>query len=107
MNLDYVSIGEILPKRSTRSSKFPSAAALKYEMDKKAEHRRPASLYADAYPGNYGFIPHTLRGRRPDVLVANTRPIVPGAIVAVRPIGVLKMMDEERRRKIIACRFRN
>jgi inorganic pyrophosphatase len=29
-----------------------------------------------------------------DVLVANQRGIVPGAIVAVRPIGVLKMQDE-------------
>jgi inorganic pyrophosphatase len=28
------------------------------------------------------------------VLVANTRPIVPGAVINVRPIGVLKMRDE-------------
>jgi inorganic pyrophosphatase len=48
------------------------------------------------YPGNYGFIPHTLSedGDPCDVLVANTRPIIPGAIIAVRPIGVLKMTDE-------------
>src|SRR6266850_1113648 len=29
-----------------------------------------------------------------DVLVANTRPIVPGAVINVRPVGVLKMQDE-------------
>ena len=29
-----------------------------------------------------------------DVLVANTRPIVPGAVINVRPVGVLKMVDE-------------
>jgi inorganic pyrophosphatase len=29
-----------------------------------------------------------------DVLVANTRPIIPGAIVNVKPIGVLKMEDD-------------
>ncbi len=48
------------------------------------------------YPGNYGFIPHTLSGDGDplDVLVANQRGIVPGAIIAVRPIGVLKMQDE-------------
>lgn len=47
-------------------------------------------------PGNYGFIPHTLSedGDPCDVLVANTRPIIPGAIIAVRQIGVLKMTDE-------------
>ena len=28
------------------------------------------------------------------MLVANTRPIIPGAIINVRPIGVLKMTDE-------------
>ncbi|WP_204266475.1 inorganic diphosphatase, partial [Enterobacter hormaechei] len=47
-------------------------------------------------PGNYGFIPHTLSedGDPCDVLIANQRGIVPGAIVAVRPVGVLKMTDE-------------
>jgi inorganic pyrophosphatase len=48
------------------------------------------------YPGNYGFIPHTLSddGDPCDVLVANTRAIVPGAVIAVRPVGVLFMEDE-------------
>ena len=43
------------------------------------------------YPGNYGFVPHTLSedGDPIDVVVANTRPIVPGAVINVRPIGVL------------------
>src|SRR6516165_11749087 len=71
---------------------------IKYEMDKKA-----GTLVVDRflytptrYPGNYGFIPHTLSadGDPCDILVANTRPIVPGAVIAVRPIGVLKMTDE-------------
>jgi inorganic pyrophosphatase len=48
------------------------------------------------YPGCYGFIPHTLSedGDPCDILVANTRPITPGAVIAVRPTGVLKMTDE-------------
>jgi inorganic pyrophosphatase len=71
---------------------------IKYEMDKEA-----GTLVVDRflytpmrYPGNYGFIPHTLSedGDPCDVLVANTRPIIPGAIIAVRPIGVLMMEDE-------------
>ena len=43
-----------------------------------------------------GFIPHTLSddGDPCDVLIANQRGIVPGAIVAVRPVGVLRMQDE-------------
>jgi inorganic pyrophosphatase len=48
------------------------------------------------YPGNYGFIPHTLSddGDPCDVLIANQRGIVPGAVIAVRPVGVLRMQDE-------------
>ena len=48
------------------------------------------------YPGNYGFIPHTLSGDGDpcDVIVANTRAIVPGAIMSCRIVGVLIMEDE-------------
>src|SRR6476469_1178225 len=71
---------------------------IKYEMDKLA-----GTLVVDRflhtpmrYPGNYGFVPHTLSddGDPIDVLVANTRPIVPGAVINVRPVGVRKMQDE-------------
>ncbi len=71
---------------------------VKYEMNKEA-----GTLFVDRflhtpmrYPGNYGFVPHTLSddGDPIDVLVANTRPIVPGAVINVRPVGVLKMQDE-------------
>jgi inorganic pyrophosphatase len=71
---------------------------IKYEMDK-----RTGMLVVDRflytpmrYPGNYGFVPHTLSddGDPIDVLVANTRPIVPGAVINVRPVGVLRMTDE-------------
>ena len=71
---------------------------IKYEMDKAA-----GTLVVDRflhtpmrYPGNYGFVPHTLSqdGDPIDVLVANTRPIVPGAVINVRPIGVFKMEDD-------------
>jgi inorganic pyrophosphatase len=71
---------------------------IKYEMDKAA-----GTLVVDRflytpmrYPGNYGFVPHTLSedGDPIDVLIANTRPIVPGAVINVRPIGVLLMEDD-------------
>ena len=47
------------------------------------------------YPGNYGFVPHTSADGDPiDVLIASTRPILPGAVINVCPIGVLNMTDE-------------
>ena len=71
---------------------------IKYELDKEA-----GTLVVDRflhtpmrYPGNYGFVPHTLSddGDPIDVLIANTRPIVAGAVINVRPVGVLKMNDD-------------
>ena len=65
--------------------------------------KRPGTLVVDRflytsmrYPGNYGFVPHTLSddGDPIDVLIANQRGIVPGAVIAVRPVGVLRMQDE-------------
>jgi inorganic pyrophosphatase len=99
MNLDHVSIGRNPPEEVNAIIEVPiGGEPIKYEMDKKA-----GTLVVDRflytpmrYPGNYGFIPHTLSedGDPCDILVANTRPIIPGAVVAVRPIGVLKMTDE-------------
>jgi len=71
---------------------------IKYEMDKAS-----GILFVDRflytsmrYPGNYGFIPHTLCGDGDplDVLVMNSRPLVPGAVVRCRPVGVLFMEDD-------------
>jgi inorganic pyrophosphatase len=71
---------------------------IKYEMDKES-----GALFVDRYlytsmryPGNYGFVPHTLSddGDPVDVLIASTRAITPGAVVNCRPIGALIMKDE-------------
>ena len=48
------------------------------------------------YPGNYGFVRHTLSddGDPVDVLVANNRTLMPGSVINCRPIGVLMMADD-------------
>jgi len=48
------------------------------------------------YPGNYGFVPHTLSedGDPIDVLICNTRPLMPGAVMNCRAVGVLVMEDD-------------
>jgi inorganic pyrophosphatase len=99
MRIDAVSIGKNPPHEVNVIVEVPvGGEPIKYEMDKEA-----GTLVVDRflytsmrYPGNYGFIPHTLSedGDPCDVLIANQRGIVPGAIVAVRPVGVLKMTDE-------------
>src|SRR4029077_17629734 len=99
MNLDLISIGENPPQDVNVIVEVPiGGEPIKYEWNKAA-----GALVVDRflhtamrYPGNYGFVPHTLSddGDPIDVLVANTRPIFPGALINVRPIGVLKMEDD-------------
>jgi len=99
MRIDAISIGIDPPREVNVVIEVPvGGEPIKYEMDKDA-----GTLVVDRflytamrYPGNYGFIPHTLSddGDPCDVLVANTRAIVPGAVMSVRPVGVLFMEDE-------------
>ena len=113
MNIDYISVGRDPPEEVNAIIEVPiGGEPIKYEMDKKA-----GTLVVDRflytpmrYPGNYGFIPHTLSadGDPCDILVANTRPLIPGAVIAVRPIGVLKMRTRgAATRKLSPCRFQN
>ena len=71
---------------------------VKYELDKAT-----GALFVNRflhttmfYPGNYGFIPNTLSqdGDPIDVLVVSQVPVIPGAVVRCRPVGVLMMEDE-------------
>ena len=99
MNLEALSIGAGAPDQVNVVIEVPiGGEPIKYEFDKAS-----GALVVDRflytpmrYPGNYGFIPKTLSedGDPCDVLVANSRALIPGAVIAVRPIGVLIMQDE-------------
>ncbi|GGE27863.1 inorganic pyrophosphatase [Agaricicola taiwanensis] len=99
MNIDAIAIGKNPPDDVNVIIEVPiGGEPIKYELDKKA-----GALVVDRflytamrYPGNYGFVPHTLSedGDPVDVLVASTRAIVPGAVINCRPVGVLMMEDE-------------
>ena len=99
MRIDAISIGKNVPHDINVIIEVPvGGEPIKYEMDKEA-----GTLVVDRflytpmrYPGNYGFIPHTLSddGDPCDVLIINTRAIIPGAVMSVRPVGVLFMEDE-------------
>ena len=99
MNLEFISTGKNPPDEVNVIIEVPiGGEPIKYEMDKEA-----GCLVVDRflytamrYPGNYGFIPHTLSddGDPCDVIVANTRAIIPGAVMACRVVGALMMEDE-------------
>ena len=98
MRVDEIPIGKNPPHDVNVIIEVPiGGEPIKYEMEKAS-----GALFVDRflytpmrYPGNYGFIPHTLSGDgdAADVLVANTRAIIPGAVMSVRPVGVLRMED--------------
>ncbi|WP_038035536.1 inorganic diphosphatase [Thermopetrobacter sp. TC1] len=100
MRLDAVSPGSNPPHEVNVVIEVPiGGEPIKYEMDKAA-----GTMVVDRYlytpmryPGNYGFIPHTLcdDGDPIDVVLISSRPLIPGCIIAVRPVGVLKMRDEK------------
>lgn len=99
MRLDAIAVGIDPPQDINVIIEVPNGGEpIKYEMDKAS-----GTLVVDRflytpmrYPGNYGFVPHTLSadGDPIDVLVCNTRAIVPGALINCRPVGVLVMNDE-------------
>ena len=108
MRIDAIAIGNNPPEDVNVIIEVPvGGEPIKYEMDKEA-----GTLFVDRflytpmrYPGNYGFVPHTLSGDGDpiDVLVCNTRALVPGCVINVRPIGVLVMEDNAGQdEKIIA-----
>lgn len=72
---------------------------VKYEVDKAS-----GAIFVDRflytpmfYPVNYGFVPHTLSedGDPVDVMILAPFPVVVGAVLRARPIGVLLMEDEQ------------
>src|ERR1041384_6937718 len=99
MRIENIASGKNTPEDVNVVIEVPiGGEPVKYEMDKNA-----GTLVVDRflytpmrYPGNYGFVPHTLSddGDPIDVLVANPRPIIAGAVINVRPIGVLRMEDD-------------
>jgi inorganic pyrophosphatase len=99
MRLELLPIGKNPPEEVNVVVEVPvGGEPIKYEI-----HKESGAIVVDRflytamrYPGNYGFIPHTLSddGDPCDVVIANQRGLLPGCVIAVRPVGVLRMQDE-------------
>jgi inorganic pyrophosphatase len=99
MDISKISCGRNPPFDVNVVVEIPQGGVpVKYELDKES-----GALVVDRflhtamfYPGNYGFVPHTLAadGDPVDVLVIGQVPVVPGAVIRSRPIGALLMKDE-------------
>ena len=99
MDLAKISAGRAPPHDINVFVEIPQGGEpVKYELDKAS-----GAVFVDRflhtamfYPGNYGFVPHTLAedGDPLDVLIVGPVPVVLGAVVRCRPIGALMMEDE-------------
>lgn len=77
---------------------IPKGQRNKYEVDHETGRvRLDRYLYTPmAYPTDYGFIEDTLGDDRDplDALVLLPQPVFPGVLVAARPVGMFRMVDE-------------
>ena len=99
MSLSKVPAGKKVPDEVNVVIEIPaSAAPVKYEVDKVS-----GAVFVDRfmqtpmfYPSNYGYVPDTLAEDSDplDVLVVTPFPLIPGTVIAARPVGVLRMTDE-------------
>jgi inorganic pyrophosphatase len=107
MNIAALSVGIAPPDDIYVVIEIPQGSQVKYELDKAS-----GAMMVDrflftpmAYPAAYGFIPGTLAddGDPADAMVLLPAPVVPGAVVRARPIGVLLMEDEAGQDEKIIC----
>ncbi|HDZ56678.1 MAG TPA: inorganic diphosphatase [Pseudomonas xinjiangensis] len=99
MSYDQIPAGKDIPNDIYVVIEIPANhAPIKYEIDKDS-----STLFVDRfmatpmfYPANYGYIPNTLAddGDPLDVLVVTPHPVVPGAVIRARAVGVLHMTDD-------------
>ena len=99
MRIEHIPTGDNPPDSLNVLIEVPvGGEPVKYEFDKAS-----GALFVDRilhtpmrYPANYGFVPHTLSpdGDPLDALVVARSPFIPGCVVRVRPIAVLKLEDE-------------
>jgi inorganic pyrophosphatase len=99
MGLKQIKSGHDVPNEINVIIEIPMRGEpVKYEIDKES-----GSLFVDRflttamfYPTNYGYIPNTLSedGDPVDVLVVTPVPLISGAVISCRVVGMLKMTDE-------------
>lgn len=86
------------PARVVMLVEIPAGGRVKYEFDRRTERLVGSRVLPDsfAYPGAYGAFPCTIGGDADplDALLLTDIDVVPGSLVTVRPIGVLRMVDD-------------
>ena len=104
MNLKDIPLGT--PEKFNVLVEISKGAVNKYEYEESWGALKLDFVFRDGlnFPFNYGLIPHTkAEDNDPlDAIVLSSHPISPNIVVAVKPIGILKLKDRgEQDNKII------
>lgn len=99
MSFEQIDPGKNIPEEINVIIEIPTQGdPVKYEVDKQtgAMHVDRFMSTAMYYPCNYGYVPKTLSedGDPVDILVISPFPLITGAVIRCRPVGMLKMEDE-------------
>lgn len=98
-NLYELPAGNPVPNRLNAIIEIPRGGQSKFEYDPEfGLFRLDRVLFSSVhYPGHYGFVPSTRAGDGDpvDVLVYGSFESFTGALVEVRPVGMLRMQDEK------------
>ena len=100
-------IGKDSPEEVNGVVEIPKGGKVKYELDKDSGLLKvDRILYSSVmYPANYGFIPQTLGddGDPLDILALMQEPVLPLAMLRLRPIGMMMMLDQGQNDEKIVC----
>lgn len=95
-----VELGSSVPNLFPVVIEVPKGSKNKYELDKETGMIKVDRVLFSSvhYPANYGFVPKTLcpDGDPLDILVYGQEPVYPLSILIARPIGLMKMFDENK-----------
>jgi inorganic pyrophosphatase len=94
-----LSPGPSVPEVVYAVIEIPKGSRNKYEYDKDMEaFALDRVLYSPFhYPAEYGIIPQTLYddGDPMDIIVLMDQPTFPGCVIETRPIGIMRMIDDD------------
>lgn len=107
MSYQPVTPGEQAPEAVNLIIEIQKGGRNKYEVDKSSgrlvlDRVHPVTL---EYPADYGYVPGTLceDGDPLDGLLIIDEPVIHDAVVSVRPVGVLYMVDDGENDEKLIC----
>ena len=107
MNIKNITPGENPPKKMNAIIEIPENSNVKYEMCERTGVLRVGRILHTpmVYPATYGFFPGTLGndGDPLDCVVICGAPLMPGVLIAVRPIGILNVDDQSGGDEKVIC----